>query len=139
VTRRILRVRQRTGGFAVTSFFLVISTAAALLLTSCTYRIATTGPSETHLLGRASGILSGQTSWDGTACLWIEEGRERAALVWPAGYTAGGKPLTVYDEGGTPVATVGKQVTLGGGSAPAGGILGCSGFRQAWVVGKVVR
>jgi hypothetical protein len=105
----------RTRRLPLTAFFLI--STAALLLASCatTHRIATWAASAISHLARADGILAEQVNWDGTACLWIGDGEERIALVWPPGYTAGGTPLSVYDENGSRVAIVGHRVTLGGG------------------------
>jgi len=101
-----------------------------------TYRIATFR-SDVYMQARLDAVLRGQANPDGTACLWVDDGPDRMALVWPSGYTARGNPLAVYDEHGALVGVVGKQVTLGGGrGAPDDGrpvsVLGCSGFFSTW-------
>jgi hypothetical protein len=101
-----------------------------------TYRIATFR-SDVYMQARLDAVLRGQANPDGTACLWVDDGPERMALVWPSGYIARGTPLAVYDQHGEFVGVVGKHVTLGGGrGAPDDGrpvsVLGCSGFFSTW-------
>jgi hypothetical protein len=79
-----------------------------------TYRIATVR-ADAYLTARLTGVLHGQVNPDGTACLWVGEGSQRMALVWSAGYSARGNPLSVYDQHGRPIGVVGKHITLGGG------------------------
>lgn len=93
-----------------------------------------------RMLALSGGILSGQVNSDRSACLWIGEEPQRVALIWPAGFTARGTPITVYDENDKIVATVGQKVVLGGGLAPDGTrVFGCTAFAQAWIVGRVIR
>jgi hypothetical protein len=108
---------------------------------SVPYQIATAKVrSDVHLTARLDGVLNGRTSRDGTACLWVGQGKESMALFWPFGYSAGGNPLTVYDDSGKSVATVGQQVGFGGGLMfdDVHSILGCSGFTNFWGVGDVI-
>jgi hypothetical protein len=77
-----------------------------------------------------SGVLHGQANADGSACFWLAaDGEDREALEWPPGYSARPNPLSIYDQDGHIVATVGDDVILGGGTAPeaviASGIFGC--------------
>ena len=95
------------------------------------YKVATwyaTSPS-TGSLTSGTGLLSGQTNVDGSACFWLGSGDDRAALLWPPGYSARGNPLSVFDAKGHLIATVGEVITLDGGKAPedviAMGIFGC--------------
>jgi hypothetical protein len=75
---------------------------------------------------------------DGTACLWLGEGVDRIALVWPDGYVARASPLEVLDEHGTQVAVVGSKVTLTGGLGATGTVTGCESIVQTWAVGQVL-
>jgi len=72
-------------------------------------------------VGRAStkvgGILGGRTNADGRACTWLGSGSDAVALVWPPGYSARGNPLTIFNEKGNAVATVGKLANLDGSVA----------------------
>lgn len=95
------------------------------------YKVATwhgTTPSAGSLTS-GSGLLGGQHNVDGSACFWLGTGDDRAALLWPPGYSAGGSPLSIFDEKGQKIATVGEVVTLDGGVAPedviSKGIFGC--------------
>jgi hypothetical protein len=122
---------------------------AALLLVACgpfsgssgEYRIATANvKTDIHMNARLDGVLNGRPNPDTTACLWVGQGHDAEALYWPFGYTAGGNPLTVYDDSGRIVATVGERVAFGGGlmGEDVGSILGCNGFTNFWVVGDVI-
>lgn len=104
-----------------------------------TYRVATAPKGAVFLTAGVVGVLRGQVNPDGTACLWLGDGPDRMALIWPYGYSARGKPLSVYDQNGTLVAVVGKRVSLGGGGGePLDGrtvsVLGCSQFSRIWGV-----
>ena len=121
---------------------------AVLLLIACgpasgssgSYQIATANVrSDVILLARLDGVLGGRTNPDGTACIWVGQGSEAIALSWPYGYSAGGNPLTVYDDSGKSVATVGQRVVFAGGTMPdeVQSILGCDGFTNFWGVGLV--
>ena len=95
------------------------------------------------LLG--DGLLAGQTNPDGTACTWVGEGSNRTVLIWPTGYTAGGKPLGVFNEKGKEVAVVGGHYNIGGGlviqdglnsrTGMPGKVLGCGNVRAGWAAG----
>jgi hypothetical protein len=91
------------------------------------------------------GRLSGTVGENGTACLWVESGRGRLVLIWPAGYSAAADPLRVLDADGNTVATVGEQFSMGGGfvrgDAPVDAdILGtCGDTGGFWLVGNVSR
>lgn len=106
------------------------------------YRIATAYSSEPGLGfdSGANGLLGGQANKNGTACLWIGAGSERTALVWPDHYYASGNPLSVVDEKGHALATVGQHVVLRGGLAPDGTsqALGCPNFNQQFLVAEVI-
>ncbi len=99
-----------------------------------TYKVATWYAPKGVTIGRVntgvSGVLRGQANPDGSACFWLAaEGEDREALEWPPGYSARQNPLSIYDQDGHIVATVGDFVSLGGGTAPdyviASGIFGC--------------
>ena len=69
-------------------------------------------------------------------------GSDQKAFIWPAGYSAAGNPLGVYNASGKLTAIVGEPVELSGGndfySMPAP-VLGCADFDKAWIVGSVVQ
>jgi hypothetical protein len=71
---------------------------------------------------------------DGTACLWVGDGSDRTAIIWPYGFYADGSPLAVFDSSGHRTATIGQRIKLGGGLEPDSlhSIVGCSGFSQFW-------
>ena len=104
------------------------------------FKIATADKPGPVFMAAWAGALQGQVNSDGTACLWLGNGPDRKALIWPAGYSAAGPPLTVYNEISQPVAVVGKGTELGGGNylypLPAP-IIGCPDFDRAWIVGSV--
>jgi hypothetical protein len=77
------------------------------------------------------GLLGGRTNADGTACFWLGNDSDAVALMWPPRYSARGNPLTIFNEKGQAVATVGQFVNLDGSTtAPedvlAKAVLGCS-------------
>jgi hypothetical protein len=83
------------------------------------YKVATwyaTTPT-TGSLTSGTGLLGGQTNADGSACFWLGSGEDRAALLWPPGYSARGNPLSIFDEKGQMISTVGEVVTSDGGVA----------------------
>jgi len=107
--------------------------------TAATYRVATSPEGVNYLMARVDGVLHGQVNPDGTACLWLGDGSDRMALMWPYGYKARGNPLSVYDQNGALIGVAGTHVSLGGGGgAPIEGravaVLGCSGFSRVWGV-----
>jgi hypothetical protein len=98
-----------------------------------TYAIATAAP-EANLLSIFSGTAEAQLNFDGTACLSIAWKTTHTAIVWPAGYTAQGNPLAVYDGHNRQVMVAGEKLSLGGGqvlSSRARKVAGCSGFSQS--------
>jgi hypothetical protein len=106
------------------------------------YRIATYPGSVSMLALHGPATLAGQANFDGTACLWFEDGRNRTVLIWPSGYTARGQPLAVIDQNGNPVAVVGRPYGFGGGFSIQGGngpnpVLGCGNVTSAWAVGPM--
>jgi hypothetical protein len=103
------------------------------------YKVAT-APGTVSALSRSDGLLAGKTNGDGTACFWIGDGQDRTWLVWPQGYSAEGNPLTIVDQNGRVLATVGKRVALGGrrDEGPAT-VQGCTGAGQVWVVGGLTK
>ena len=78
-------------------------------------------------------MLDARLNADGTACLYTGN----RALLWPAGFTARGTPLALYDEHNEIVGVVGWPMLFGGGNIDASLIAGCSGFSHLWVVGGV--
>lgn len=92
------------------------------------------------------GVLGGQTNADGTACLWLQsDGSDRNALLWPNGYSAHGKPLTISDQNGRAIGVVGQFVILDGSTmAPEDietkgrtvGILGCPPMSHVVIVAR---
>jgi hypothetical protein len=75
-------------------------------------------------------VLGGRANADRTACFWLGSDPDWVALVWPPRYSARGNPLTIVDENGNAVATVGQSVNLDGSvAAPediqAKPVLGC--------------
>lgn len=126
----------------------VVSAALIVLLCACglspggatSYRIASASVKGDAInMAGLFGVLQGRSNSDGTACLWVGHGSEARALTWPYGYTAGGSPLTVYDDTGVGVAVVGQRVTFAGGLLPGyvHSILGCQGLTKFWGVGRV--
>lgn len=108
-------------------------------ITDGNFTLATHPATAGRMLALSGGILSGQVNSDRSACLWIGEEPQRMALIWPAGFTARGTPITVFDGNDKIVAAVGQKVTLGGGLAPDGTrVFGCTAFAQAWIVGRVI-
>ena len=95
------------------------------------YKVATWSATTPSIgsLSSGTGLLGGQTNADGSACFWLGSGEDRAALLWPPGYSAHGNPLSIFDAKGQMIATVGEVVTLDGGVAPedviSKGIFGC--------------
>jgi hypothetical protein len=62
-------------------------------------------------LTSGTGVLGGQTNADGSACFWlVSDGEGRSALEWPPGYSARGNPLSIFDEKGQMIATVGEVI-----------------------------
>jgi len=123
---------------------------AALIALSCacglssagtnSYRIAS-APVKGDVINLAAlfGLLEGRANSDGTACLWVGQGGDAIALSWPYGYTAGGTPLTVYDDTGARMAVVGQDVKFAGGLLPdeVHSILGCQDLTKFWGVGRI--
>ena len=59
------------------------------------------------------------------------------ALIWPAGYTAKGTPLAVFDQTDKRIGVVGRPVALGGGLVPPDfhdPVPGCTGYVEAFIV-----
>ena len=104
------------------------------------YRIAVHSKDGGQLEARAEGLLGGSANSNGTACLWLGSGTDRTALIWPAGFTAKGHPLTVFDGDGKRVAAVGEWADIGGGLSdiPFPPLLGCAGISKAWTIGTVI-
>lgn len=89
------------------------STAGALT-------VATLPPGSTAGDALASGKLGGQVA-EGVACFWVSiVGGDRAALVWPYGFSAAADPLAVRGPDGQILAEPGDMVALGGGGPAAG-------------------
>lgn len=86
------------------------------------------------MLALMHGVLHGRVNSDGTACLWIGDGGDATAIVWPYGFYADGSPLAVFDSSGHRLARVGRSMKMGGGLEPDSvhSILGCSGFANYW-------
>jgi hypothetical protein len=65
-------------------------------------------------LAGLSGTLQGTQHADHSACFWVDAGRGKVFLSWPAGWSAERNPLRVLDEHGIVMATTGQAVDLGG-------------------------
>jgi hypothetical protein len=62
----------------------------------------------------SSGQLKGKLAADGL-CFWVESpDHTRTDVIWPEGYVARAQPLRVIDKGLHVVASVGRDVALGG-------------------------
>jgi hypothetical protein len=138
-----LRHNRDSGGWpiaAMGAFLLIcLSVACGVHASSgASYRIATHPATQFNRDARTGGTLNGVVNTDGTACLWLGEGVDRIALVWPDGYVARASPLEVLDEHGTQVAVVGSKVTLTGGLGATGTVTGCESIVQTWAVGQVL-
>jgi hypothetical protein len=126
--------------------FVLIAPVAVVLFAVVGFRIVSTPPSyrvatwslpvgagtlpEARALTSVGGVLGGRTNADGTACFWLGNAGDQVALVWPPRYSAQGNPLTIFNQDGTPVATVGQSVNLDGSTAApedmqARPVLGC--------------
>jgi len=124
----------------------VLVVGAFLLLHVLPFRVATysTNPPGIGLLARLDGVLGGEPSIDGTACLWVGSGKDRIALIWPQGYIARGIPRRIVDEKGRAAGTVGHRMAVGGGRFWGGlerttkPIVGCWGVRQAWLLSTIL-
>ena len=124
----------------------LVAAIAILLLGVVGFRIAFSTPSykvatwsrpasagtvpEARALTKVGGILGGRANPDGTACFWLGSDPDRVALIWPPRYSARSNPLTIIDQNGSAVATVGESVNLDGSvAAPediqAKPVLGC--------------
>lgn len=136
---------------------MVLIGATAISLLALTYAVGRRqGPAykvATHYVPRGGaraltgfgGYLRGQINADGTACFWVgNDPSERTALIWPNGYEARANPvLSIYDENGHVLGSVGQLVEFDGSTAPpedivaqarTGGILGCPPMpRVEWV------
>ncbi len=103
------------------------------------YRIATAAP-DPQLLTIVNGRLYAQANDDGTACLSVSFGQSRTAVIWPAGFTARGNPIGVYNADGALFAIAGQQVKVGGGgvvSRQRRRAPGCAGVSQSIVAGPL--
>jgi len=115
------------------SALLMVSCSPAAALHEGAYTIATAAP-EANLLSIFSGTAEARLNFDGTACLSIAWKTTHTAIVWPAGYTAQGNPLAIYDRHARQVLVAGEKLSLGGGqvvSSRARKVAGCSGFTQS--------
>jgi hypothetical protein len=106
---------------AAVMILLIVVVGFRIVLSTPSYRVATwsrpvgvaTIP-DARALTKVGGVLGGRTNVDGTACFWLGRDGDQAALMWPPGYSAHGRPLTIYDQNGNPFATVGQFVNLDG-------------------------
>ena len=74
-------------------------------------------PTHRDLGGGPTALFRGTLAHEG-ACLFAEggSGTGRELLIWPAGFTLrAGSPDAVLDSAGSPVASVGAQISVGGG------------------------
>ena len=136
-------MRSNLAGVVLISFVPVAGLSACVSSSpgGGSYRIASASVrSDIINMARAEGILNGEANADGSACFWLGPNNGAQALSWPFGYTAGGSPLSVYDDSGRSVASVGHHVVFAGGLLPDSvhSILGCHGFTNFWGVGEVV-
>ena len=117
---------------------LVVIVVAGLLVAygSIRFRVASASqPGGAYLTALISGVFEGTINPDGMACMWVQVGDSRTAISWPYGYSAGGWPLGIYDQSRRRLASVGEQISVGGGLLPSEmhSILGCSGFTEYWL------
>ena len=127
-------------GISVVLTVLVLFACGPFSGSSSEYQIATAKvKTDAYLKAGMYGVLSGRTNPDATACLWVGQGSDARALSWPFGYSAGGNPLTVYDDSGRALATVGQRIVFAGGllGDDVRSIRGCKGFTKFWGVGHV--
>src|SRR6266550_261025 len=151
LTRKQARVRcapwDRIRGFVQVPCYVVFLAASSCAPTNgvlnSSYEVATvsTRPSGARMQSEFSGTLGGQVNHDGTACFWLGSGQNRTVLIWPGGYSGRGAPPSIVDQRGQILASVGQQVTLGGGtiSPAASSILGCPPTAEAFEVGEVLQ
>jgi hypothetical protein len=117
------------------------ATATAVLASACAtvphvggpYQLATTStvPDTVTIL---HGPLKATVNNDRTACVWATAGMHQTAVIWPAGFTARGNPVTIYDATGKRFAVIGKPVDLAGGqvmSTQKRPVRGCEGLSQS--------
>jgi hypothetical protein len=133
-------------GFLAGALLLLLVVGSFLILSSTGsrtvhYRVATQLlRSEGIAHGELNGILFGQPNPDGTACFWMGDSKDKSALVWPQGYSAGGSPLSIFDGEGHRLGTVGQTIAVSGGLGPEepAPITGCPGMNQEFLVGGVI-
>ncbi len=117
------------------------ATATAVLASACgtvlhaggPYQLATT-PTVPDTVTILHGPLQATVNNDGTACVWATAGMHQTAVIWPAGFTARGNPVTIYDATGKRFAVTGKPVDLAGGqvmSTQKRPVRGCDGLSQS--------
>jgi len=123
---------------AAVAILLLAAVGFRTILSTPGYKVATwsrPAGSGTIPLARAltsvGGVLGGRANADGTACFWLGTDPDRLALIWPPRYSARSNPLTIVDENGSAVATVGESVNFDGSvAAPediqAKPVLGCA-------------
>ncbi len=120
---------------------MVAVSATAVLASACgavphvggPYQIATT-PTVPDTATILHGPLGATVNNDGTACVWATAGMHQTAVIWPAGFTARGNPVTIYDAAGKRFAVTGKPVDLAGGqvmSTQKRPVRGCDGLSQS--------
>lgn len=130
--------------------------ALALAVAACGTPGTTEGPvSDTHVVelpvwgdadedGPAAlthGVLEGDPD---EGCVWLVEGLEEGedldaamTLMWREGHVFDTSTMDVLDPDGDPVASVGDEVTLGGGEVPHFEPDRCEVSDRVWIVSSV--
>jgi hypothetical protein len=106
--------------------------ATAVLASACATVPHVGGPYQ--LATTLHGPLEATVNNDRTACVWATAGMHQTAVIWPAGFTARGNPVTIYDATGKRFAVTGKPVDLAGGqvmSTQKRPVRGCDGLSQS--------
>ncbi len=118
---------------AVTATAVLASACGTVLHAGGPYQLATT-PTVPDTVTILHGPLQATVNNDGTACVWATAGMHQTAVIWPAGFTARGNPVTIYDTTGKRFAVTGKPVDLAGGqvmSTQKRPVRGCDGLSQS--------
>lgn len=92
----------------------------------------------TPTLAAVYGVLRGRVLKDGFASFWLGTPTAGTPLIWPEGYHASDRPLTIHDAEGRVVGRAGEEVQLGGGFGRPefrAAHLGCEPASAPWFAG----